>query len=324
MASEKSELLQKLIREYKREEIRTYLKKGILKELSGEEKGPLLQELVALRDMQIVKILSKELDTFNPDMLDIDCSNWQNRNFISEILDKYPKKFDWTDDQVCEKLFDFACRVTHPGTAERIIRKKKAVSRYYRLAGGADDLFALLKEVKPSELTVEQRLDIILEASTTEQEVERLMQLEEWGYDLKEKNAHGATVNILLEEKIRNTHYPKNRSGELQRKKDRNALNRLNSIQNPRPEAEEEKKSGLSPRKKLIIVVLIICAALVVGSLCHYAMRNSGSTDSGTESELSAESETSDNGNSASTETRMVQDGDTVNIDYTGYVDTVK
>ena len=67
------------------------------------------------------------------------------------------------------------------------------------------------------------------------------------GYDLKEKNSEGATVNALLEEKIKNTRYPKNRSGELQRKKDRNALSRLQSIQNPKQE-EAENSSGMSPK----------------------------------------------------------------------------
>ena len=320
MASEKYELLKKLIQEYRREEIRAQLKKGIMKEIPEEEKIRTLQDLVALRDPQIIKILSRELDTFDPQILDIDCSSWQNRDFIADILDKYPKKFDWNNDQVCEALFDLACRVTHPAAAERVIRQKKAVSQYYRLAGGADDLFALLKGVKPSELTVEQRLDIILEAATAENEVERLQQLETWGYDLKEKNSEGATVNALLEEKIKNTRYPKNRSGELQRKKDRNALSRLQSIQNPKQE-EAENSSGMSPKKRLIIVVLIICAAVVVGSLCYHAVRDSGSSDGSEESELSADSET---GSAAdSDEVRTVQDGDTVNIDYTGYVDGV-
>ena len=294
MASEKSEVLEKLIREYKREEIRTYLKKGILKELSGEEKDRILLELVSLRDSQIMKILSKELKTFDPQMLDIDCSNWQNRNFIIEILNKYSGKFDWTDSQVCEKLFDLACRVTHPGTVERLIRQKEALSRYYKLAGSADDLFILLKNIKPSGLTAEQRLDIILEAATSEQGTERLRQLAEWGYDLKERNAEGVTISVLLEEKIRNTRYAKNRSGELQKKKDKNALSYLYSIQNPQPEKgeENEKPDGASSQKRLILIVLLICVALVAGYLCYHVVRDSGSDDSGVESELSVESET--------------------------------
>ena len=318
MDSEKYEFLKKLIQEYRREEIREQLKKGILKEIPEEEKMRTLQNLIALRDVQIVKILSKELDTFNPQILDIDCSSWQNRDFIADVLNKYSKKFDWKNDGVCEELFDLACRVTHPATAERIIRQKKAVSQYYRLAAGADDLFELLKAVKPSELAVEQRLDIMLEAATAEKGAERLRQLEEWGYDLKEKNAEGDTVNTLLEKKIKNARYAKNRSGELQRKKDRNALNRLRSIQNSKQE-EEESSPGISPRKRLIIVVLIICAAVAAGSLCYHVVRNSGSSGGSAESELSADSETGSTADSD--EVRTVQNGDTVNIDYTGYVD---
>lgn len=318
--------LKQAIKVRDREQIIRQLKEGALEEVPAEEKIQLCQNVIALRDMRVADQLVKSLGTLTPDMVQIDFRNWKNREFVSKFLEKYKNKFDWKEEQICEALFETACEVENPEIVSQCIRQKKAVFRYPRLGGESQELFDLISGVKQDDLNPDLIVELLFFAAQTQDGADRLRQLQSMGYNLYEKNSEGKDLSDLLAEKIRSGKYPKNKSGEILRGQDKNVLQFLE--RNARePEPEEKTKW-----KKFLPVGIIAAAVVLIAAGVFVWQRSSSDTDSGTNTESTdtestdadSSAEDADSDSSYSTDTSLtVEDGDTVNIDYTGYVDDV-
>lgn len=313
------EQLEQELKNHRRTEVVRLLKEGALEEVPEQEKADICNRLLALRDKNVMEILAKKLPLFWPEMLKLDYKNWNNQEFVDGILTKYHKKFDWQDDVVCDEMFEIACAVENKKTVRFLMQQKRAVSKYPLLATGSDALFQLVSSVNVSELTGDLEMEFLVCAATSDKAEERLKVLKEKGFDLSAKNAAGKTAEDVLEERIRSGQYDKNRSGNLKRQRDRDALKYLKRLEQG-IEAKEEKK----PISKKNIVWITVMAILIVGISGSIVYQYYGDWKEEKEAEEAAseENDLTETTPDYNTDTSLVvADGDTVNIDYIGTVD---
>lgn len=332
------ENLKNAIKLYHRSEVADLLKQGALKQIPEEEQLELCQSLIALRDMKIVDILSRDPAIFQPDILKLDFTSWNNREFIIKVLDKYKKKFNLNDEKTFKQLFDIACTADSTDTVRFLLKQKKAVSCYPLLGGAPDSTFELISQITPSDLNKDQTVELLFLAATSAKGTARIKRLAEAGFDLNAKNSSGQTAADLLSEKIRLGKYSKNRTGELNRSQDRQVLQILEKPVTKGPEKND--------RKRRFWKIVVPCAAaglLIIAAVAYGIGYNSTNTSSGNETEAStaetfsenmSESDTNTDADTAasdissepeteySTDTNLtVENGDTVNIDFIGYID---
>lgn len=307
------ENLKKAIQTCHRDDVIYLLKQNALNLIPENEKEAVCKDLLALRSMTIVELLSKNQNIFTPEFLQLDFSNWQNREFIKKILEKYSKKFDWNTEDGCKQLMTLACTVDSTSTVQALIRQKKSTSCYPMLGSASPEIFSLVSSIKPADLNADLTVELFMEAVSSSNSTERLNKLKQLGYDLETKNSKGETLASLLSQKIAKGKYPKNKTGELLRTKDKQTLQALS-----RPEREVSKEKKFSPKKTAICVVagiVVVAAAFGLG----YITLNPPA-DSTYETEYDDSSTVIDYNTDTSL---VVEDGDTVNIDYIGYVDDV-
>jgi len=295
------ELLKQEMKRHNRDAVVNLLKDGAFEQIVEEEMMQMCAELIALRDKEIVAVLAKKIDKFEPEMLKLDLDNWNNREFVNYILDKYNKKIDWNDEMVCDEMFEIACKADNVKTVRFLIKQRRAFSKYDQMGSASDAIFRLITLVNPNELENEQIVNLIVQTAISGKEEERLHILRERGFELKTKNGKEQTAADVLEERIQNAKYAKNKSGELQKKKEKNALQYLIKVQNGFVKKEEDPL----PKKKVVIgiAVAIVALAVVIGVLV--APKTTG-TEYSTDTNL------------------VVEDGDTVNIDYVGYINGIE
>ncbi|MGN0485352.1 MAG: FKBP-type peptidyl-prolyl cis-trans isomerase [Lachnospiraceae bacterium] len=340
---EKNELYDQLkaaIKAMKRTEVEKLLKKGALECVPGGEKTDICRRLVALRDEKIMAVLAKKLDRFTPNLFQLDLTNWNNRNFVSEILGKYRKKFDLNDGSVCEQLFEIACQVDHKPTVSYLVKEKKAKRFYWLLAESAEDLFDVLLTIPADTFDADERVEILYRAAMAENGQERLEELQKKNYSFEEKTSDGKTLETFVREAAKAVKRSQAHGNEilryLQKKRE-----------NPNAEIAVKKINGQeqTTSKKwvpVIATVVVVAILAIVGIAVEVSQKNTKTTtasqDNSTESAVSEDvaSEASDSqGIDTAEDTeaesdayvtdpdRKVEDGDTVNIDYTGYVDDV-
>lgn len=308
------DLLEQEMKHHNRDKVVELLKDGALEQVSEEEQQ-FYCELMALRDKRIVTILSKRLSVFDVSMLKMDLNNWNNREYISFVLDKYHSKFNWEDEDVCEEMFAIACKVENKKILRFLIEQKKVVSQYPMLMSGSDSVFKMISKIKLDELDNDLIVEMIVQAATSGKAEERLLTLQRKGVNIATRNEEEKTASEVLEARIQDTRYSKNRSGALKRKQDQAALQYLVRVEKGLI-VEEEKTIS----KKIIVLIGICVLALIVGGTVAIIKYNSADND---EVEESLE-DTADESVDYNTDTSLiVEDGDTVNIDYTGYIDGV-
>ena len=310
---------------YRTDKVCEALKTNILDNMEEDERDNVCRKLVLLRDKQIMNLLDKKMDYFPAAMLQVDLDNQNNREFICYILDKYSKKFDKSKASVCEMLFETAEKVQHKNTILDLIRDKKAACRYPELAKGSDEMFKLIDKI-PSELKDEDmQVRILVYAAQADQSAQRLQMLKKKGYDPEAKNSKGKTASDVLEEHIRTFRYPKNKHGEIMKKDDLASLKNLQKL--ARDEEIPKEKGDKKSNKKSIVILAGVAAVVVVVLIIAVYLEVKPADDANyelTTEDLSdivweTEEETSYN-----TDTSLVvEDGDTVNIDYIGYIDGV-
>lgn len=289
------------IAHYRMEKVCDALKAGILDKADEDERNEVCRRLVTLRNKQVISFLDKKMDYFPVALLQADLDNQNNREFLRYILDKYSGKFDKSKASVCETLFDTACRVQHRNTILDLMRDKKAVCRYPELARSSDEMFKLIDRI-PTELKNEDmEVQILVNAALSDPGAGRLKLLMKKGYDPETKNSKGQTASAALEEYIQVFRYPKNKHGEIMKKDDLASLKNLQKL--TREDEVSEKKRD---KKKLVILsaAIIVVAAIIIAA-CVERKPKDEAVDYNTDTSLT------------------VADGDTVNIDYVGYVDGV-
>ena len=82
---------------------------GILEEMDNEELKDVFRSLMKLRDREIVKLLAQKSHYFPMEMLDVNLKNRHNKDFISQTLTKYKRKFQYKIPENAGRLFKIAC-----------------------------------------------------------------------------------------------------------------------------------------------------------------------------------------------------------------------
>lgn len=339
--------LKNAIKLYHRDEAAALLKKGALSQIPEEERTDVCKSLIALRDIKIADILAKDSSLFQPEILQLDFTSWNNREFIIKVLEKHRKRFQLNDEKTCEQLFEVACAADSADTVRFLLKQKKAVSRYYMLGSAPDSIFELIFQLKPSDFDKDQTVALLFETAASPKGTERLKRLKKAGFDLNTKNSSQESAADLLSQKIRLGKYSKNRMGERNRNQNRQALQFLT-----RPEKTEENDCKKKRPSRKVVIPCAIAGVLVIAGAAYTIGYQVMNHSSDTETEASTEeiymdetnetaeyydteasdvdtSETTSDDMSAmeteySTDTSLtVEDGDTVNIDYIGYIDDV-
>ena len=319
----KQERLEEAVRCCRRDEVLKLLKDGALEAWTGQERSGICLQLMSLRSMDVADYLAKQKEPFSAAMLELDLEIYQNKNFVRQVLKKHRKKFDLTDEAECEKLFEIACAADGEETVRFLIRQKKAVSRYVLLGDAPLALFEQCCAIAPETLGQDEWVELYFRACTSAEGPEKLRFLVEKKQDLSRKNLAGETVEDRMEKRIRENRYPKGRQGSIQRTQDGQVLKTMKKL---REESGQPKRRKLKPKERIAAnSVSLVAAAIIIGCAVYYVPL--WVQESAQESEAADTSSTdgaSDSSEEYDTDTsRVVADGDTVNIDYTGYVDDV-
>ena len=121
MRTEKDTLVEQLreaVRGREREKALELLKKGALDGLTKEQRLEIYKSLMTLRNMEIIHYLAKQEEKFSSEMLRMDFEPYLNKNFVRQVLARYRKKFDLTDERECENLFEIACEANDAETVK--------------------------------------------------------------------------------------------------------------------------------------------------------------------------------------------------------------
>lgn len=294
---------------YRRENVRVMLRNGILEKIDEADKISVYKSIFALCDKKIAEQLFKLIGQFSVEMLELDLKNRNHREFVSFLMTKYLRKIDTKEEADCQRLFEIACIVENKPMLQYLIQQGRAVSKYPKLVTGSLELFALIDKIPGGVMDSDCKVAFLVEAALSDHSIKAIDLLVEKGIDLAEKNSEGLSAVNVLEKRINSTKYTKNRSGELKKKKDLEAVRYIKKVLSGK--AEKEKKF---PVKKLIILgVAVLIAICIAVAIIYQNVKSDEAAETTTEEteEVTYNSDTS----------LTVADGDTVNIDYTGYVD---
>lgn len=298
---------------YRRENVRVMLRNGILEKIDEADKISVYKSIFALCDKKIAEQLFKLIGQFSVEMLELDLKNRNHREFVSFLMTKYLRKIDTKEEADCERLFEIACIVENKPMLQYLIQQGRAVSKYPKLVTGSLELFALIDKIPGGVMDSDCKVAFLVEAALSDHSIKAIDLLVEKGVDLAEKNSEGLSAVNVLEKRINSTKYTKNRSGELKKKKDLEAVRYIKRVLSGK--AEKEKKF---PVKKLIILgVAVLIAICIAVAIIYQNVKSDEDTDAAAETTTEETEEVTYNSDTSLT----VADGDTVNIDYTGYVD---
>ncbi|MFR8237393.1 MAG: FKBP-type peptidyl-prolyl cis-trans isomerase [Dorea sp.] len=295
------------LKHYRRDNVRAMLNGGILQQIEEKDKMDVYRSILALCDRRIAEQLFKITGKFTVGMLELDLENRNQRVFVSFLMTKYLKRIDCKEEADCERLFEIACTVENRNMLQYLIQQGKAVSKYPKLVTCSLELFSLIDKIPDKYLHEDCKVAFWVEAALSDRSIEAMDALAAKGFDPGVKGSDGKSAVDALEKRIGSIRYTNNRTGELKRKKDREAVRYLSRLASGK--GRKEKKPSL---KKWIISG---AAVLVVACIAGVVIFQSTKSDDAAGDSASA---------SYNTDTSLtVADGDTVNIDYTGYVDDV-
>lgn len=331
------ESLNRAIRTYQRDDVLYLIQHGILKDLPADEKTATYQQLVSLQNMEILQAVARQEASLDPEMFCNQSDSSQSKVFVNQCLTKFRKQFTLSDDNVCNTLFTLSCQCGCISMLHTLIDQKKAKERYPELAEFSLDVLKTVKDIPAGTLSDTDLVQLYFFAAISADAEKKLDYLSANGFDLFLKNADGKTVMDQLQKHISENKYPKNRHGSLMQIEDKKMLSKLNKMLYEKTHPAVKEK----PDKKLIYAgVATLCVVLVIIVICVSSSTkksdSNGSTStediSSTETDAS-ETDTTDttadasldsSGNSYRTDSSLtVKDGDTVNIDYVGYIDGV-
>ncbi len=327
-APETYEDLAQAISKFNRDEVLRILKSKAVDITSLDNTQEVYGQLVALRDLRIMDCLASQMEYFNQDMFQVDLENGRNRDFINQVLTKHYKKFNLNDTQTADALFSLSLAVGNVKIPTAIMKKNTTPEMYVALAASSNTTFSLLHPVKTSSLDANTVVDILYAAALCDNGQARLKDLMDSDYSITTANEDGQTVMDLLEKHIEENNYPTNKRGNQQKLADKNTLQFLRRCLKEDPSAEKAKKKKITIG---CVVAGIVLVAAIVGFAFWYQNKNasdastsSDTTSSDTNSTDTSTSDSSSAGTTLNTDTSLtVADGDTINLDYVGYVDDV-
>lgn len=282
--------LEDAISRYQRENVMYLLKNGVLSGLSDEKLTQIRQRLVSLRSTEVMDFLSRRKEPFTADMMQLDFGVFQNKKFVQEMLDKYSKKFDFSNEDECKKLFALACSVDDEKMIQQLIRQKKATDCYKMLGRASMPVFKQVTLITSGMIHDDQRVNLYLDACLSGEYEEKLAFMHENKIDFFLKNTDGKNVIDLMEERLITNRYSNDKKGRLQKLQEQQVLNLLKKIQ-----TENEQGNGKRFFSKKLIIIVIICviAAAVIGAAAGYLHQNNNASTENSE-DLSTEEEVID------------------------------
>lgn len=271
------------IRTYDRPTVLDLIQHGILKEIPEDEKAATYHQLVALQNMEIMQAIAKHESILNPDIFVNQSETSQSKVFVNQCLSKFRKQFAFQDDSVCDTLFTLSCQCGCINMLHTLIEKKKCQARYPELGGCPIDILKTIKSVPDETLSDNDLVSLYFSAATSSDSERKLEYLDANGFDLFIKNTDGENVVDLLDARIKENRYPKNRHGSLLQIEDKKMLSKLNKMHYEKTYPEEKH----APSKSIIrYAVAIACIALVIVVICASSAlkKNDASGDTSTES----------------------------------------
>lgn len=322
------EALKKEIKMYHRDEVLHLLKMNVLTKVEAEDKTEVYRSITALRALPLMEYIAEDAGKIPESALELDFSNFHNREFVAEVLKKYRKNLDLSDTAARTAYFDLGCRVNDADFVKYFLKQKDKPENYLSLAKMNAETFAQIAAVRPDVIADHKAVELYDAIARSDGGQDKIAALLDAGFDLNAKDTDGNTLRAAVEKRVKTGRYPQTRDGNAARQRDKQVL----SLLTPK-EANEEKGKDPKQKRTRIIVGICIAAIAVICIIIAVVMarRDSGtdSTDS-TASSTAAESAATSEAASAQQTTYLdtdtdqtVADGDTVNIDYTGYSDGV-
>lgn len=271
------------IRTYDRNTVLYLLQHGILKEIPEDEKSAAYHQLVSLQNMEIMQAIVKYENSLEPEIFCMQSDSSQSKVFTNQCLTKFCKHFAFQDDAVCDTLFTLACDCGCIAMLNTLIAQKKCVDRYIELGSYSVDILKTIKSIPSETLSDNDLVALYFEATTTSDCERKLDFLNDAGYDLFLKNANEQSVINLLEARIRENRYPKNRHGNLLQIEDKKMLSKLNKLYCEKMYPEDTNSSN---NKWIRYGIALACITLLVIVICASAAikNNNASSETGTES----------------------------------------
>ena len=271
------------IRTYDRPTVLYLIQHGILKEVPADEKSATYHQLVALQNMEIMQAVAKHETTLDPDIFVNQSETSQSKVFVNQCLSKFRKQFNYQDATVCDTLFTLSCQCGCTGMLHTLIEQKKCRERYPQLGGCPIDILKTIKSVSDETLSDDDLVSLYFATATSCDCEKKLDYLNGNGFDLFIKNSEGKSVIDLLDTRIKENRYPKNRHGSLLQIEDKKMLSKLNKMLYEKTYPEEKH----APSKNIVrYAIALACIALVIVVICATSAlkRNDASGDSTTES----------------------------------------
>lgn len=271
------------IRTYDRPTVLYLMQHGILKEIPEDEKTAAYHQLVALQNMEIMQAIAKHESILNPEIFVNQSETSQSKVFVNQCLSKFRKQFNFQDNTVCDTLFTLSCQCGCTGMLHTLIEQKKCLNRYPELGEYPLDILKTIKSVPDETLSDDALVSLYFATATTSDCEKKLEYLDANGFDLFIKNTDGENVVNLLDARIKENRYPKNRHGSLLQIEDKKMLSKLNKILYEKTYPDETH----TPSKSIIrYAIAIACIALVIVVICASSAlkKNDVSGDTTTES----------------------------------------
>lgn len=323
-----AEQLKREIRQYHREEVLKLIKQGALSALPEDERTEVCRQLMGLRDIRIVDAMWKVNGELEPELLNMDFGIFQNRQFVRETLGKYRRKLSLSEPETAGSIFETACRADDAKTVKYILEQKKPIENYTALGEASLPVFQMLQAADIGRIPEDKRAELYYRALTSDEALRKLEFLQSGQYDIQVKNKDGMTPAMLIEERLRKNNYAKNKKGQLSRTQDERVLQMLT-----KRDTKDIPQTGNAARKRWAVGIAafaVVCVCVGVGAYV-YSRQNTAdaaadasvqdAAASGTEASLQ-ESYGQEEAAEYRTDTSLtVASGDTVNIDYTGYID---
>lgn len=231
-------------------------KENILNQTKNEEeKQQIIASIVKLRRMDIMRLLARQLKSFNPTMFRMDMKGYANKDFMNNVLSKYRRKFDLEDENIGKWVMKTACTVGNRKMVFNVLKTRNGYCYLPYLAGAEKHIFEAVKTMVVDYIPSDVIIELLIQAAKEKDGEARLRFLKKSGYPLDTKDAKGRTAADLLDLKLMQK--AKNRNEMLEQKLYRDALKRLKFVK------REEKKN--KTRKILIIMLSILIVSAGIG-----------------------------------------------------------
>ncbi len=225
-AADKKEFYKKL-NQKKTEDLIQLIQDGVLEEMDNNEIKEVFPQLMALRSRQLIDQLAKRSNYFPMEILDIELKNHADKDFMSYVLDRYGKKFQYKNNENANRLFEVACAADCKAMLLFLLGKGLAEGQYPRLISGSDKLLEVLNEVKVKALHPDTVVTFFVEAAISDQNEKRIQELIDLGFDIGMLNSEEKSCCEVLADGIQNYPYAKGKKGQTERIKDEQGLKTL-------------------------------------------------------------------------------------------------